>query len=241
MMEMESASRNEVITIRGLVKQYHFRPVLNNLSFTLKDGDFCVLVGANGAGKTTLLRILTGLAQPNQGEVLIDGLALKGNPGIRKAIGYIGHQPMFYEDLTALENLRHYARLYDINQPETQIATAIQESGLVAFQDRPVRTYSRGMQQRLSITRALLHDPKILLFDEPYTGLDQEAAQGLDQRLQSLHTPGRVILVAAHRPQRLIPIASHIAWLQNGKISNHLKTSQLETAAELLATLQEAP
>jgi len=241
MMEIEPASRKEAITIRGLVKRYHFRPVLNSLTFNLKDGDFCVLVGANGAGKTTLLRILAGLAQPNQGDVLIDGLALKSSPNTRKAIGYIGHQPMFYEDLTALENLWHYARLYGINQPKTQIAAAILASGLGAFQDLPVRTYSRGMQQRLSITRALLHDPKILLFDEPYTGLDQEAAQGLDQRLQSLHTPGRVILVAAHRPQRLIPIASHIAWLQNGKISNHLKTSQLETATELLATLQEAP
>ena len=119
MMEIEPASRKEAITIRGLVKRYHFRPVLNSLTFNLKDGDFCVLVGANGAGKTTLLRILAGLAQPNQGDVLIDGLALKSSPNTRKAIGYIGHQPMFYEDLTALENLWHYARLYGVNQPKT--------------------------------------------------------------------------------------------------------------------------
>lgn len=224
-----------------MVKRYHFKPVLDSLSLSLSDGDFCVLVGANGAGKTTLLRILADLVRPNQGEVLIDGLPLKISPALRQAIGYISHQPMFYEDLTALENLGHYARLYGLNQPAERISACLRASGLDPYQNQPVRTYSRGMQQRLSIERALLHDPKILLFDEPYTGLDQEAAQSLDRRLQALHTPGRVILVAAHRPQRLIPVASHIAWLQNGRISHHLPASQLESSPELLAYLQEVP
>lgn len=238
---MAPASQKPAILLRDLVKQYHFRPVLDHLSLTLQDEDFCVLVGANGAGKTTLLRILAGLTRPNQGVALIDGFPLKANPAVRQAIGYIGHQPMFYADLTALENLWHYARLYAISQPDKQISRSIEAAGLAKDQNRPVRAYSRGMLQRLSIERALLHSPKILLFDEPYTGLDQEAAQQLDQRLQSLHTPGRVILVAAHRPQRLIPIASHIAWLQNGRISHHLETGQLQTSPKLLAYLQEAP
>lgn len=240
-MSTDSDTRKPAVEVRGLVKQYHFRPVLDQLSLTLQDGDFCVLVGANGAGKTTLLRILAALARPNHGHVLIDGLPLSASPAIRGSIGYIGHQPMFYEDLTALENLQHYARLYGASQPERRISEAIRASGIERSQDRPVKTFSRGMQQRLSIERALLHDPKILLFDEPYTGLDQEAAQLLDQRLQKLHSNGRVILVAAHRPQRLVHMASHIAWLQNGKISHHLPTSQLETSAELLAYLQEVP
>lgn len=226
--------------VRGLVKQYHLRPVLNNLSLTLTAGDFCVLVGANGAGKTTLLRILASLARPKQGEVLIDGRPLNANLEVRQSIGYIGHQPMFYGDLTALENLWHYAHLYGLNQPAERISKGLQNSGLEFHQNRPVRTFSRGMQQRLSIERALLHEPKLLLFDEPYTGLDQEAAQLLDRRLQSLHTPERLILVAAHRPQRLIPIASHIAWLQEGAISHHLPTSALRSSPELLAYLQEA-
>jgi len=240
-MILSSASKQPALELRGLVKRYHFRPVLDGLSLSLVDGDFCVLVGANGAGKTTLLRILASLTRPNQGEVLVDGSPLNTHPKTRQSIGYIGHHPMFYEDLTAQENLRHYARLYGLNQAEKRIADGIQASGLEAYQDRPVRTFSRGMQQRLSIERALLHDPKILLFDEPYTGLDQEAAQLLDRRLQSLHTPGRVILVAAHRPQRLIPLASHIAWLQNGVISHHLSISQLSTSSELLAYLREVP
>ena len=238
---MASESRQPVMAVRGLVKQYHFRPVLDNLSLTLRDGDFCVLVGANGAGKTTLLRILASLSRPNQGEILINGVPLTSHPASRRSIGYIGHQPMFYEDLTAQENLRHYARLYSLNQAEERIVKGLQSSALESAQNRPVRTYSRGMQQRLSIERSLLHDPRILLFDEPYTGLDQEAAQRLDRRLQSLHTSGRVILLAAHRPQRLIKLASHIAWLQNGSISHHLPTSQLSTSPELQAYLQEVP
>mgnify|MGYP001059473863 CR=1 FL=1 len=241
MMVMDSVSRKAAITVRGLVKRYHFQPVLDDLSLSLSDGDFCVLVGANGAGKTTLLRILADLARPNQGEVLINGLPLKASPALRQAIGYISHQPMFYEDLTALENLEHYARLYGLSQPAERISACLRASGLASYQNQPVRTYSRGMQQRLSIERALLHDPKILLFDEPYTGLDQEAAQRLDRRLQALHTPGRVILVAAHRPQRLIPVASHIAWLQSGRISHHIPASQLNSSPELLAYLQEVP
>ena len=240
-MSTDSDTHNPAVEVRGLVKQYHFRPVLDQLSLKLQKGDFCVLVGANGAGKTTLLRILATLARPNHGQVIMDGLPLSASPSIRGSIGYIGHQPMFYEDLTALENLLHYARLYSISQPERRIKEAIKASGLEQFQERPVRTFSRGMQQRLSIERSLLHDPKILLFDEPYTGLDQEAAQFLDHRLEQLHSTGRVILVAAHRPQRLVPMASHIAWLQDGKISHHLPTSQLKTSSELLAYLQEVP
>lgn len=240
-MALDSSPAKAAIDIRGLVKQYHHRPVLDHLSLTLQDGDFCVLVGANGAGKTTLLRILATLVRPDQGKILIQGKPLHASPAIRQAIGYIGHQPMFYEDLTALENLQHYARIYNASQPQTRISEALQASGLVRFQNRPVRTFSRGMQQRLSIARALLHNPKFLLFDETYTGLDQEAARFLDDRLNELHTSGRVIFVAAHRPQRLISIASHIAWLQDGVITHHCPMSNLGRSPDLQAYLQEVP
>ncbi len=240
-MTSDSAPANAAIAISGLVKRYHRRPVLNHLSLTLQEGDFCVLVGANGAGKTTLLRILATLVKPNQGKVLIHGRPLNASPGLRQAIGYIGHQPMLYADLTALENLQHYAKLFGVSQPQRQIVEGIQSAGLERFKNRPVRTFSRGMLQRLSIARALLHKPEILLFDEPYTGLDQEAAHLLDRSLTELHTPGRVILVAAHRPQRLIPIASHIAWLQDGVITHHHPASNLNTSPDLRAYLQEVP
>jgi ABC-type multidrug transport system ATPase subunit len=146
---------------------------------------------------------------------------------------------MFYNDLSAVENLRHYTRLYQCAQSEARIDEAVRSAGLTAHQHKPLRTYSRGMQQRLSIARALLHDPRILLFDEPYTGLDQEAAHHLDGQLQSLQSPGCVILLAAHRPGALINIASHIAWLQKGKISHHIPVERLSETPELQAYLRE--
>lgn len=227
------------IEIRGLVKKYRYQPVLNGLDLTLGDGQCCVLVGANGAGKTTLLRILATFVRPDGGQITINGMPIKDAPLYRREIGYVGHQAMFYQDLNAVENLRHYARLYQINAVEGVITDSIEGVGLTKHALKPLRTYSRGMQQRLSIARALLHDPSILLFDEPYTGLDQEAASFLDVRLQQLHRPGRVILIAAHRPQRLISIASHVAWLDDGRISHHIPVSQLSEIPDLQEYLQE--
>jgi len=228
------------ITIRGLVKRYHFRAVLDQLTLTLKDGCFCVLVGANGAGKTTLLRILATLVRPDQGEIKLGDEPYMTDASIRRKIGYVGHQPMFYHDLTAAENLYHYARLYACPYPNQRVSESIHSAGLTDFKDQPVRTFSRGMQQRLSIARALLHEPDILLFDEPYTGLDQDAARLLDRRLTELHQPGRIILLAAHRPQRLIPLATHIAWLKNGIISHHLPVSRLHESPDLQDYMQES-
>lgn len=227
------------IVIRDLVKRYHFQPVLNQLSLTLADGDFCILVGANGAGKSTLLRILATLVRPDRGEIYLGNHLIAQAPELRGEIGYIGHQPMFYNDLSAVENLRHYAHLYQCPDPEALVRDAIQAAGLSASQHKPVRTFSRGMQQRLSIARALLHDPHLLLFDEPYTGLDTEAAQSLDERLQHLHQPGRIILLAAHQPGRLLKMASHIAWLQDGKISHHIPAASIPEVPALQAYLRE--
>ena len=228
------------IEIQGVVKRYHYHPVLNHLSMTIEDGSLCVLVGANGAGKTTLLRILAALVRPDKGQIRLGGMAIANDPHLRRKLGYIGHQPMFYQDLSAIENLLHYARLYQLSTPIEKVREGIFSVGLSSYQHKPVRSFSRGMQQRLSIARALLHDPAILLFDEPYTGLDQEAAQFLDGRLRELHQPGRTILVAAHRPQRLIPIASHIAWLKDGHITQHIPVSGLIENPELEGYLQEA-
>ena len=226
--------------IVGLVKKYHYKPVLDGLSFTLADGDFCVLVGDNGSGKTTLLRILATLIQADAGDIALDGEPLGENPAQRQRIGYVGHQVMFYHDLSAAENLMHYAHLYRCPQHSERVQESLRLAGLENQQEQPVRTFSRGMLQRLSIARAILHDPDILLFDEPYTGLDKEAAQTLDRRLAALHQPGRVIFLAAHQPRRLISLASHIAWLKDGKINHHLPTTGLAAAPDLLAYLQEA-
>ena len=227
------------IDVQGLVKRYHHQPVINQLSLTIKSGEFCLLVGDNGAGKTTLLRIWAGLVRPSQGCVSLCGSGSAADPPLRHLIGYVGHQPMVYPDLTANENLRHYARLYQLQDVEACASQALQSLGLTAYQDQPVRTLSRGMQQRLALARATLHNPAILLFDEPHTGLDQAAASTLDDILQSWHTQERIILLAAHRPQRLLSIASHVAWLRDGQVSTHIQIADLPGAPALNSYLQE--
>jgi heme exporter protein A len=238
-MSITNTAQSLNIDIHGLVKRYHSQPVLNQLSLTINSGDFCLLVGDNGAGKTTLLRILAGLVRPNQGKITFCGSFLGSDPAVRRLIGYVGHQPMLYQDLTAWENLRHYARLYQVEDIEDVVSQAIKSLNLLPFQHQPVRTLSRGIQQRLALARASLHRPPILLFDEPYTGLDQDAASLIDNLLQDWQGQGRIILLAAHRPQRLLSLASHVAWLQEGCISTHIPVSELPKTPELNRYIQE--
>lgn len=240
-MDETSSPQFARIRIQNLVKRFHYQAVLDRLCLTLEGGSLCVLVGANGAGKTTLLRILASLVRPDQGEIQFEGVLAAEHPQVRRQIGYLGHQSMFYQDLTASENLRHYARLYQLANVSAVVEAGICAAGLEKAKDQPVRTFSRGMVQRLAISRALLHDPHILLLDEPYTGLDPEAADALDARLRTLHQPGRVILLTAHRPQRLSGIASHFAWLQNGGIRQHVPVEALPAHPDLLAYLGAQP
>jgi len=239
MMTIPTEPRSARIEVRTATKYYHHQAVLKDLSLIVEDGEFCVLVGANGAGKTTLLRIIASLTRPDAGEVILSHSGSAINPQARRTVGYLGHQPMFYLDLSAIENLRHYARLYQLQDIHTAAALGIQSAGLEQHQDRPVRELSRGMQQRLSIARALLHKPAVLLLDEPFTGLDQDAAKFLDDALRSLHQPGKAILLAAHRPQRLLQIASHVAWLKDGKIFQHVSADHLSKSPALEVYLQE--
>ncbi|MCB2213945.1 heme ABC exporter ATP-binding protein CcmA [bacterium] len=239
MQNKTNAPSSARIEIRGLSKRYQYQPVLDELALTVDGGDLCVLVGANGAGKTTLLRIVASLVRPDAGEVIAGGYTLAHGGFYRRQIGYLGHQSLFYSDLNAVENLTHYARLYHLADVADRVAQSIGSVGLTVHRDKPVRTYSRGMQQRLAIARTLLHDPAVLLLDEPYTGLDPEAAQFLDDRLRQLRAPNRAILIAAHRPQRLLSIASHVAWLREGRIAQHLPVARLGEDLALSAYLKE--
>jgi heme exporter protein A len=239
-MSVQSVIRPNQILVQDLLKKYHNRPVLNHLSITIEAGALCILVGDNGVGKTTLLRILAGLIRPDGGHIYFGQFPAGTETFLRRLIGYVGHQPMLYQDLTAAENLRHYARLYQISKKEKRVDDAIRSIGLEKSQYQIVRTFSRGMQQRLSIARALLHDPEILLFDEPYTGLDNDAACFLDQRLVELHRSGKTIFLAAHQPHRILSLASHLAWLKEGIIFEHIPVQNLKGHPGLAAYLQEA-
>ena len=238
-MSDQQVEPNNQIIVEGLVKRYRTRPVLDHLSLSIGQGEFCILVGDNGVGKTTLLRILAGLIRPDGGQIKIGASSIYNAPGTRRLIGYVGHQPMVYQDLNGVENLNHYARLYNIKEVETRVAEGIHFAALEKYQHQALRTYSRGMQQRLSIARALLHEPKILLFDEPYTGLDRDAAHFLDQRLADLHHQGKTILLAAHNPHRLLGISSHVAWLKEGVIAEHIPVPDLQEHPNLAAYLEE--
>jgi heme exporter protein A len=212
-----------MIEVRKLVKTYGLKPVLRGLELQVEPGEFLALLGPNGAGKTTLLRILASLARPNAGLVRIAGYSLpREAAAVRGKLGVVSHLPLLYGDLTAEENLRFYARMYDLTDVERRVMGAIDLVGLRARRRDLVREFSRGMQQRLAIGRAMLHDPEVLLFDEPYTGLDQDAAQMLDELLRQVAGRGRTVLMTSHDLLRSASLATRLDILSRGVIARSL-------------------
>jgi heme exporter protein A len=218
-----------MIEVRSLVKTFGLKPVLRGLNLHLEAGEFVALLGPNGAGKTTLLRILASLARPSLGEVRLAGHRLPGEAAaVRRILGVVSHQPLLYGDLTAEENLRFYARLYSLPQAKRRIDEILEMVGLDRRRRDRVREYSRGVQQRLAIGRAVLHDPLILLFDEPHTGLDQEASAMLDGVLRQVAGRGRTVLMTSHDLLRAADLASRIDVLSGGVIARSLRRGQAE-------------
>lgn len=202
-----------------MTKAFGHHHALRQISFEVRRGEFLTIFGPNGAGKTTLIRILSTMTPPSGGDVSIDGFSLADDANkIRNRLGVIAHQTYLYETLTAAENLRFYGRLYDLPDLNNRIEKLLAEVGLRARQNDLVRTFSRGMQQRLSIARALLHDPSLLLLDEPYTGLDQHASEMLSGWLARLRDNARTILMVTHDLERGLDLADRVAILVKGKI-----------------------
>jgi heme exporter protein A len=188
-----------VIAARGLAKRYGDKRVLQGVDFDVPRGGFLVVTGPNGAGKTTLLRLCAGLAAPTSGDLEVDA--------DRGAIGFLAHEPLVYKELTALENLDFYGRLYAIPERRERIGMLLERFGLWDVRGELVSTFSRGMAQRLALCRSLLHEPKLLILDEPYSALDEAGAELLDRELAELRATS-TCLVATHDPQRLAPLAS---------------------------------
>jgi heme exporter protein A len=184
----------------------------------LAAGDCRLLLGANGAGKSTLLRVLAGLLRPHTGTVHIEGRRLTGDdPEIRGRIGYVSHQTFLYDDLTLEENLAFAARLQGVPHPRAAAARALEAVDLAdRSHDRP-RDLSRGMLQRTAIARALVHDPAVLLLDEPFTGLDALSADRLRQRLLAERAAGRALLIVSHQPAEVWEVATEVGVLERGK------------------------
>ncbi len=208
-----------VLRVRGLVKRFGPKTVLKGLDLDVYPGEFLALLGPNGAGKTTLLRILASLSRPTAGEVRIGGARLPQEAaGVRRRLGVVSHLPLLYGDLSAEENLRFFGRLYGETDLDERIDEVLDLVGLSARRHDLVRTYSRGMQQRLAIARALLHDPELLLLDEPYTGLDQDASAMLDQVLRQVAAQGRTVIMTSHDLSRAAALATRFAVLSRGRI-----------------------
>ncbi len=218
-----------MIEVRGLVKSFGGKVALDGVDLNVGGGEFLTLVGPNGAGKTTLIRVLATLTKPTQGSVRVAGydLAKQGSEA-RRRIGLASHQTLLYGDLSAEENLRFYGRMYEVPELEERISALLQRVGLEYRRHDLVRTFSRGMQQRLSIARALLHDPAILLLDEPYTGLDQQAAGVLREVLVTLGGQSRTVLMTTHNLERGLELCDRVAILVNGRIVHQADKSQLD-------------
>ncbi len=188
-----------MIAARGLEKRYGRRRALRPVDFELARGGFLVVTGANGSGKTTLLRLIAGLATQTGGELEV--------AADRGGLGYVGHQPLIYRDLTALENLDLYGRLYRVPERRERAGMLLERFGLWDVRAERVASYSRGMVQRLALCRALLHDPELLVLDEPFTALDAEGANLLDRGLRELAGMATVLLTT-HDPARVEPLAT---------------------------------
>ncbi len=209
----------KVLEARKLVKEFGRKKALKGVSLTLFEGDFVVLFGPNGAGKTTLLKIISTVMLPTSGELWIDSRPVKNNETeVRKLIGFVTHHPLLYEELTVRENLNFYGRMYGVKEVEIKIKNLLEKVGLLHRQNDLVRTLSRGLLQRLAIVRALLHDPLLLLFDEPYTGLDPSATLLLDKLLKNLKEEGHTILMTSHDLERGYEQAERIVLLSKGEI-----------------------
>ena len=206
------------LEVRGLSKAFGTRKALDDVSFALPEGAFLSIFGPNGAGKTTLLRVLSTLARPSVGGANVCGIDLKEKPDeVRELIGMISHAPMLYPDLTAEENLLLYAQLYGVENPKARVGELLEAVGLAHRRLDQVRTFSRGMTQRVSIARALVHDPKVVFLDEPYSGLDPHAVDIFDALIESVRGD-RTFVMVSHDLAKGFAMCTHALVLARGKV-----------------------
>lgn len=223
------AQSSPLLVIQGLSKRFGPTWALRNVDLALTAGAFLTIFGPNGAGKTTLIRILATLSRPSSGEIYLAGAPLKrAGAELRRSIGLVTHQTLLYPDLRAEENLRFYGRLYDVPELDERIDRVLEQVGLQARRHSLVHEFSRGMQQRLSIARAILHDPVLLLLDEPYTGLDPEAAATLGELLITLHRQGRTIILATHNLECGLALCDEVAILARGRVAYHASREEID-------------
>ena len=208
-----------IIDARGVVKKFGFKTVLRKVDLALKRGDFLALFGPNGAGKTTLIQILCSLMRPTSGEVSVAGYDTQTDKeALSKTIGVISHHTFLYNNLTAFENLKFYGKMYQVPELLDRIEALLALVGLREHMHDQVQTFSRGMQQRLSVARAIIHNPRILFLDEPYTGLDQHGAEDLKQLLREFQDQGKTVIMTSHDLNKGLELCNYAAILKSGTL-----------------------
>jgi heme exporter protein A len=225
----DSSSGEFAIQVKRLSKAFGRTSVLRNLEIDVPWGQVLTLLGPNGSGKTTLLKILATLSKADSGQVRIGGLDTSAQgPQVRRHIGVVTHDPLLYEDLSGRENLRFFARLFNLRGIEERIEAVTALMGMTARLDQKVGTMSHGMRKRFSIARAMLHDPPILLMDEPESGLDQEAVEMLDALVSGGSDPRPTVVITTHSLERAIAVGQRMAILANGKVVYQQTLDHLE-------------
>lgn len=202
---------------RGVEKRFGHTVALGGIDLELSTGSSMAVLGPNGAGKSTLLRLMAGLGRPTAGKLEIAGAPAYGRDA-RARVGLIADATFLYAQLTASENLVFTGRLYGVDDPRARADALLAEEGLSDVADRPAGTFSRGMAQRLAIARGLVHDPGIVLLDEPFTGLDRSSGERLADRLRRLHEQGRTLVLVTHDFARAAEVCGHALVLANGRI-----------------------
>ncbi|CAN5731256.1 hypothetical protein BH24GEM1_BH24GEM1_20010 [soil metagenome] len=218
MPSSDGAESPALLEARGLRRSFGGLRVLRGVDLTVRAGEAVVVAGPNGAGKTTLLRLLAGLMRPEAGEVRVLGRPLRGDgEEARRPIGFVSHQSLLYDDLTLAQNLAFTARLYGLPRPADVARAALESAGLAARADDAPRRLSRGLIQRAAIARALLHQPRVLLLDEPFTALDATAAERLREALAGRLAAGLGMVVVTHRLGEVWGLATRVAVLSEGR------------------------
>ena len=223
------------VVVQGLSKTYELRPVLRKVSFALPAGKTMALLGANGAGKTTLLRILATLSKPTSGQAIVAGHdSDRDAAALRRLIGYVGHQPHVYDDLTARENLMFFARMYGLRDGARRADALLARVGLRGKASERVRTLSRGQVQRLAIARGVLHEPRILLLDEPDTGLDEEASSLLNELISERVAASLTTILTTHNITHGLERSEETLVLVGGRVAYAGPSAEL-TAGDVRA------
>ena len=213
-MKNFTATRS-VLTVSNVIKQFGRFAALRGVTAEFDAGRFHAILGENGAGKTTLLRALAGLAQPTRGEISIFG---KSPREACRDIGYMAHPSLLYDEMSGMENLRYFASLYGIADNNIRCEDVIRSVGLDPDLTRAVGQYSQGMRQRMSLARAILHDPRVLLLDEPFSNVDVHSAQAMVGLLKGMRDAGKTVFVITHQAALLEGVADEFVWMQAGQI-----------------------